>query len=139
VYLVTAIAGIVLLVPDDLVNLGKCLTATPVFLSNVASWTDGAYFAPSTSYTPLSHLWSIAVEQQFYLAYPLVLIFITRWLPRHRPASLIALAAASLALCIWASYTHPAANYFLAFTRAWELLLDATLAIGAAPRIRHRG
>jgi peptidoglycan/LPS O-acetylase OafA/YrhL len=134
----TAIAGVVLLVPDDLVNLGKFLTATPLFLSNIASWTNGGYFAPVTGNPPLGHLWSIAVEEQFYLVYPLLLLVITRYLPRHRRATLFALGLASLLLCIWASHSHPVANYFLAPARAWELLLGASLALGA-PRIGHRG
>jgi peptidoglycan/LPS O-acetylase OafA/YrhL len=135
----TAIAGVVLLVPDDLVNLGKFLTATPLFLSNIASWTNGGYFAPVSSNSPLGHLWSIAVEEQFYLVYPLLLLVITRYLPRYRRAMLFALGLASLLLCIWASYFHPEANYFLAPTRAWELLLGASLAFEGAPRIGHHG
>lgn len=135
----TAIAGVVLLVPGDLVNLGKFLTATPLFLSNIASWTNGDYFAPVTSDPPLGHLWSIAVEEQFYVVYPLLLLVITRYLPRYRRATLFALGLASLLLCIWASHFHPVANYFLAPTRAWELLLGASIALGAAPRIGHRG
>jgi peptidoglycan/LPS O-acetylase OafA/YrhL len=135
----TAIAGVVLLVPDDLVDLGKFLTATPLFLSNIASWTNGGYFAPVTRSPPLGHLWSIAVEEQFYLVYPLLLLIITRYLPGYRRATLFALGSASLLLCIWASYFHPLVNYYLAPTRAWELLLGASLALKGAPRIGHHG
>lgn len=134
----TAIASFVLLVPGDLVNLGKFLSATPLFLSNIASWTNGGYFA-RVSNPPLGHLWSIAVEEQFYLVYPVLLLFITRYLPRYRRATLFTLGLASLLLCIWASHFYPVANYFLAPSRAWELLLGASLALEGAPRIGHDG
>ena len=137
--LATAIAGAVLYVPDALVNLGKYLAAMPVLLSNVAAWTEGGgYFDPPTRQLALSHLWSIAVEEQFYLVYPLLLLTITRYLPAYRRATLIVLSAFSLALCIWASHYKPAANYYAAPTRAWELLLGAALALSGTPRIGHR-
>jgi peptidoglycan/LPS O-acetylase OafA/YrhL len=137
--LATAIAGVVLYVPDALVNLGKYLAAMPVLLSNVAAWTEGGgYFDPPTRQLALSHLWSIAVEEQFYLVYPLLLLTITRYLPAYRRATLIVLGAFSLALCIWASHYKPAANYYAAPTRAWELLLGAALALSGTPRIGHR-
>jgi peptidoglycan/LPS O-acetylase OafA/YrhL len=137
--LVTAAAGVVLFAPDELVNLGKFLAATPLLLSNVAAWIEGGgYFAPPSRELPLGHLWSIAVEEQFYLLYPLLLLTITRYLLPYRRATLIVLGGFSLALCIWASHYKPAANFYAAPTRAWELLLGATLALGGPPRIAHR-
>ena len=137
--LVTAIVAIALFTPDELVNVGKYLAATPVLLSNVATWAErSGYFAPDVRQLPLSHLWSISVEEQFYLLYPLLLITITRYGLRYRRLTLAVLAAISLALCVWASHYKPVANYFFAPTRAWELLLGAMLAIGGTPRIGHR-
>jgi peptidoglycan/LPS O-acetylase OafA/YrhL len=137
--LVTAIVAVALFTPDELVNVGKYLAATPVLLSNVATWTERrGYFAPDVRLLPLSHLWSISVEEQFYLIYPLLLIAITRYRLPYRRLTLVVLASVSLALCVWASHYKPAANYFFAPTRAWELLLGATLAIGGTPRIGHR-
>jgi peptidoglycan/LPS O-acetylase OafA/YrhL len=137
--LATAIVGVALFTPVELVNVGKYLAATPVLLSNVATWSErSGYFAPDVRQLPLSHLWSISVEEQFYLIYPLLLIAITRYRLPYRRLTLIVLALVSLALCIWASNHKPFVNYFFAPTRAWELLLGATLAIGGAPRIGHR-
>ena len=137
--LATALVAVALSTPADLVNLGKYLAATPVLLSNVAAWTEGrGYFAPEVRQLPLSHLWSISVEEQFYLIYPLLLIAITRYRLPYRRMTLIVLASVSLALCIWASHLRPMANYFFAPTRAWELLLGAALAVGGTPRIGHR-
>jgi peptidoglycan/LPS O-acetylase OafA/YrhL len=131
---VSAVVAAVLFLPRELVDLGRYLAATPLLLSNVASWAGGGYFAPRRPTVPLQHLWSIAVEEQFYLIYPLVLLLLTRYLPRQRALTLMAVALASLALCMWASRAHPVANYYLAPARAWELLLGAMLAL-ATPHV----
>lgn len=137
--LVTLIVAVALFTPDELVNVGKYLAATPVLLSNVATWSErSGYFAPNIRELPLTHLWSISVEEQFYLLYPLLLIAITRYRLSYRRLTLGVLAAVSLALCVWASHDKPWANYFFAPPRAWELLLGGTLAIGGTPRIGHR-
>ena len=136
--LVTAIVAIALFTPDQLVNVGKFLAATPVMLSNVATWTRGDYFAPGVRQLPLSHLWSISVEEQFYLIYPLLLIAITRYRLPYRRLTLVVFASLSLALCVWASHRAPEANYVFAPTRAWELLLGGMLTIGGVPRIGNR-
>src|ERR1700722_19669797 len=137
--LVTVIVAVALFTPHELVNVGKYLAATPALLSNVATWSErNGYFAPDVRQLPLSHLWSISVEEQFYLIYPLLLIAITRYRLPYRRLTLAVLASVSLALCVWASHYKPVANYFFAPMRAWELLLGATLAIGGTPRIGYR-
>jgi peptidoglycan/LPS O-acetylase OafA/YrhL len=99
-----------------------------VLITNVAAWTD--YTSGSH---PLVHLWSIAVEEQFYVAYPLLLLAVLR--AGKVPSLLLVgtLTGASFALCVWASYSAPTANLFLAPTRGWELLLGALLVLGDAP------
>jgi peptidoglycan/LPS O-acetylase OafA/YrhL len=127
--LVVTLAATWILLPRDLVKIGEYLAATSLLATNVAAWTYGGYFQavyPSV----LRHFWSIAVEEQFYVIFPLVLIVSGRFLPRHRWQFLTALAAVSLALCIWASDAKPLANFYLAPFRAWELLLGAALAAG---------
>lgn len=124
---VAALAATVLLLPWDLLDFGKFLAASSAFLSNLAAWNQGDYFNTARS-VPILHFWSLAVEEQFYLAYPLVLLLLARYLPRHRLLALIALAAISFAACVWASYEKPRSNFFLAPTRAWELLLGAIVA-----------
>jgi len=137
--LVTAIVGLALFTPDELINVGKYLAATPVVLSNIAAWAErSGYFAPNVRQLPLSHLWSIAVEEQFYLLYPLLLMATTRYRLPSRLLVLAVLAAASLSLCVWASHHRPVSNYFFAPTRAWELMLGAMLALAGTPRMRYR-
>ena len=135
---VVALLGWLLLMPAELILLGKPLAAAPVFLSNLAAWSEGGgYFQLSYLSSPLRHLWSIAVEEQFYLGYPLLLLAIDRYLPRQQVRVIAVLALLSLALCIWGSHYRPAFNYYALPTRAWELLLGGLLALTAvAPRSR---
>lgn len=123
-----ALGGWLLLLPEELKRLGKHLTAAPLFLSNLATWSDGNYFA-FDPFAPLEHLWSVAVEEQFYLVYPVTLLLLARWLPGHRRLTLLTLAGLSFAACLWTSRYHVAVGYFAAPTRAWELLMGALLAL----------
>jgi peptidoglycan/LPS O-acetylase OafA/YrhL len=137
--LVTTAVAVALLLPWDLARFGNFLAATSALGTNIAAWRDGiGYFQSNLTHVPLAHLWSIAIEEQFYLAYPIGLVLICRYLPRHRTCALIALAAASFAACVWGSYHAPAANFFLAPSRAWELLLGGMLATGGTRRIKSR-
>ncbi len=133
---VAAVLAVFLLLPWDLARFGRYLAATSVVATNIAAWLDGiGYFQSKLTHVPLSHLWSIAIEEQFYLTYPITLVLICRYLPRRRTQALIAMAAASFAACVWGSYHAPAANFFLAPSRAWELLLGAALATVGAGRM----
>jgi len=134
---ITVVAALLILFPSDLVSLGKYVASTLALLTNVVAWTDGGYFSVGRP-NPLLHLWSIAVEEQFYLLFPLALIVAGWALARRRWPLWAALAAASFALCIWASYTHPVANYYWAPCRAWELLLGAAIAESSVGSVSNR-
>lgn len=126
-----AAAAAVIFLPWDLATLGRYLAATPVFWTNVAAWLQGGgYFSSKLVHTPLAHFWSIAVEEQFYLFYPLTVAFICRYMPRLQRQALMVLAITSFGVCIWGSYHATGASYFLLPTRAWELLLGGVLATG---------
>jgi peptidoglycan/LPS O-acetylase OafA/YrhL len=127
-----ALAGVAILLPWDLARLGSYLAATSLLATNIADWMEGTgYFQSKMAHVPIAHFWSIAIEEQFYLFYPLTLWLICKYLPRHRTSALIALAVPSFAVCVWGSYHAPAANYFLAPSRGWELLLGGALATSA--------
>ena len=79
---------------------------------------------------PLAHVWSLAVEEQFYIVFPLVLLTIGKARSRRQISLIASCALASFALSVWASYAHPRANFFLTPTRAWELLLGSLIALG---------
>jgi peptidoglycan/LPS O-acetylase OafA/YrhL len=123
---VVAAVSFFLLLPVDLARFAQFLAMSAIFLGNIAAWLGGGYF--DTAGASLLHLWSIGVEEQFYLLYPLLFLIVLRRLPRGRAWPLAALGAASFALCVWASHRFPAANFFLAPTRGWELLAGAVVA-----------
>jgi peptidoglycan/LPS O-acetylase OafA/YrhL len=139
ILVVTATAAVLLLLPWDLKLYGRFSGYSSVLLANFAAWNDFGYFTRTDMPRPLLHLWSIAVEEQFYLLYPLALIVSARFAARHLVV-LIALAAlASFVVCVWGSYHSPSFTFFMAPMRAWELLCGALLALGVLPEVRRRG
>jgi len=136
--LVATVLAVIMLMPYDLTRFGKYLAASSLFLSNVPEWREGGgYLNSRAAYVAITHFWSIAVEEQFYLVYPAALFLIGTFVPGRRSAALLVLAGISLAVCVWGSYHQPLANFYLAPTRAWELLLGAVIAGNQAPWFRR--
>ena len=124
--------------PDDLKELGQSATATTLFASNILFWHRSGYFDAPAEPNALLHTWSLAVEEQFYIVFPLVLLFLVR-----RQSNCVVYVAAALlisfALAAWGVRDAPVTTFYLAPTRAWELLLGALLAMGAAPPPSRQG
>lgn len=113
--------------PTQLENFAGSVVATALFGSNFFFWWDSSYFSESLHLKPLFHTWSLAVEEQFYIAFPLLLL----WLARRRIgviAPIAALTLTSLFLARWMSTRYPTADFYLFPTRAWELSVGALLA-----------
>jgi peptidoglycan/LPS O-acetylase OafA/YrhL len=137
--LVVSVAAVAVLLPWDLARFARYMVATSVLGTNIAAWLERiSYFQSNLVHVPITHFWSIAIEEQFYLIYPITLAFIGKCLPRHQARVLMALAAISFALSVWGSYHAPAANYYLAPSRAWELLLGGALATGGERPVKSR-
>jgi peptidoglycan/LPS O-acetylase OafA/YrhL len=120
------VAGWFVLFPAEYKSLGKHFLSGAGFSSNLLFWRDASYFDSASEVKPLLHLWSLGVEEQFYLAWPLVLLVGARL---KRLASMIALVlAGSLALCIVRTSHDATAAFFSPVTRAWEFMLGAALA-----------
>jgi peptidoglycan/LPS O-acetylase OafA/YrhL len=130
------VAALFVLLPDELVLFGRNLLAGVLFCANILDWMHATnYFAADAGRNPLLHLWSLSVEEQFYLVWPVTLI----WLARRRrilPAAIAAMAAASLAAAAILSTRDPNFVFYLLPARAWELLLGAFLA--AVPHLAPR-
>jgi hypothetical protein len=75
------------------------------------------------------HTWSLAVEEQFYIAFPLVLYGLHRWLKRYQLVVILAATTLSFAICLWGTFHKPGATFYLAPFRAWELLMGALVAL----------
>lgn len=109
--------------------LGKQVLAATLFVSNFYFWQNEDYFAADPSSQPLLHTWSLAVEEQFYLIFPLLLLLIARWLNKRVLVVLAGLIAVSLAASILVTPVEPSTAFYLLPTRAWELGAGALLAI----------
>jgi len=133
---VTLALGCAILLPLPLRELGRSAAATAVFGSNIYFYATVDYFY--SDLMPLVHTWSLAVEEQFYLLYPLMLMA-TRGLARRTIlALLIVLATLSLGIGAFLALTDPAAGFYLLPSRIWELLAGALVAMGAYPRFSQR-
>jgi peptidoglycan/LPS O-acetylase OafA/YrhL len=128
----TAAIGLGVLLPEDLADLGREVSAATAFASNVLYWRETGYFEAAAGQKLLLHTWSLAVEEQFYVVFPLVMYLVVRASVSRVPFIAAALAL-SFALAVWGIRHEPAATFYLAPTRAWELLLGALLAAGAFP------
>lgn len=135
---VATIVGLVVLLPSDLLLLGKSLLATILFGSNLFLWRTSGYFNATSEINPLLHTWSLAVEEQFYLVFPFVLALLMRTSLRFALAGLATMVAVSFLLCVVVQPIRPTATFYLLPFRAWELGVGALLALGAFPTIGSR-
>ncbi len=134
------VAGWFTLTPDAYASLGKSAAAQSLMVSNVHFWRDTGYFAPTAEEKPLLHTWSLAVEEQFYLFVPLLLLLTAHGRrPRRVVWVLGVFAAASFLLGAYGAFRHPSATFYLLPTRAWELLAGALLACRPLPRSDRPG
>lgn len=127
--LCTLIAGFFLLEPLSLVNLAKSGLAYALMLSNVYFWRSSDYFSESAELQPLLHTWSLAVEEQFYILYPLIVFLLLRKSRLLAFSTILALGIVSFVLSAYGVTTHPEATFYLLPTRAWELIAGGLLVI----------
>lgn len=128
VILVSSLVAPLLMVPYQLEHFGWSVLSLAAFGSNFYFWKSTGYFAPDAGILPLLHTWSLAVEEQFYIVFPLLLIALQRYGRRVAVPGFLVLALGSLFLAEWMSTQSSTAAYFLLPTRAWELLLGVLLA-----------
>ncbi len=132
--LVAALAVWVLM-PHALTRFGAMLAASGLFLTNMLLWTGQGYFEQGPRQLALTHLWSLGVEEQFYLTWPLLLALLSsRWLRPLRALAFVGLLAGSLALAqMWMAGGAANSAFYLFPARAWEFLLGGLLALGIIP------
>ena len=114
--------------PPDMEDFSKSLVAVSIFSSNFLFWLESGYWDAASELKPLLHTWSLAVEEQYYLLFPLFLMMMWRFRKRWIVGSFMLIAAASLVVAQWGAYHYPAATFFLLPTRAWELAIGASIA-----------
>ncbi|MES2494870.1 MAG: acyltransferase family protein [Pseudomonadota bacterium] len=135
--LATMLLGLVMLPPAELRELAKTVVATVGFFANFLFYTLSGYFDGQSELKPLLHTWSLAVEEQFYLVFPLALTAAYRLRPRWLPALLRMAAALSLAWSIYELGQDPSRAFYYPWPRAFELLIGAIVAVGAVPKVGH--
>jgi len=124
----TLAVGVTIFLQPELTSLAKNAIASAFFSANLMLLSEAGYFDLAAHLKPLLHLWSLGIEEQFYLVWPLAL-----WLtPRKWRSMMVAcVITASFALNVALVRSHPQAAFYLPFTRAWELMLGASL-VGVA-------
>ncbi|MFK4511390.1 acyltransferase [Bradyrhizobium daqingense] len=119
--------GLVVLTPDELAQLGEHVFFGAGFLSNIVLWSESGYFDTAATQKPLLHLWSLGIEEQFYIFWPVLLWFAFK--AKAKTAALLgALLLASFAANVFLSATNISAAFYLPISRFWELAAGAALA-----------
>ncbi len=127
VLLATLAAGLLLLTPDELKLLGKHVAGGATYVSNLVLWKEAGYFDQSAVLKPLLHLWSLGVEEQFYIVWPVLL-----WLLYKSRLNFLTMtclfAVVSFILCLKGVTRHPTAAFYAPWMRVWELAAGGILA-----------
>lgn len=129
----SSVAAWFLLMPAEFAYFARSLKAAALFTSNIQFEKESGYFDIGARMKPLLHTWSLAVEEQFYILFPLLLVTISRYARRHTVPILIGLLVASFAASTWMLFRSQVAVFYLLQFRAWELLLGALLAFNTIP------
>jgi peptidoglycan/LPS O-acetylase OafA/YrhL len=132
VVVLTAIPSFQYMLTFERSEFFRSVVAVVTFTSNFFFWYQTGYFDHAAVEKPLLHTWSLAVEEQFYLALPLLLLILSRAVRRGRytqPLVLGTLATGSFALSLWLMHTSRSAEaFFMSIPRAWEFLVGGVLA-----------
>lgn len=123
----TLVAGWFILIPSDLGNLGKHTLGGAGFVSNLVLWSEAGYFDTAAELKPLLHLWSLGIEEQFYIVFPLFIVLLRRfrW---NRTLSIAVCLVGSLAFSIVLTPRDQSAAFYNPLARVWEILIGVLLA-----------
>lgn len=130
----SSLAAAALMIPQDLREFAESLIAASAFVANIFFWLNIDYFATQAEFKPLLHTWSLSVEEQFYVFFPLFLWAAFRW-RRFVSALILIGTACSFALNLYGIRNNPDPTFYLTPFRAWELLLGSILALNMMPRL----
>jgi peptidoglycan/LPS O-acetylase OafA/YrhL len=127
---VVLLGAALLYFPEDFARVPKSALMAIAFLSNVGFFMETGYFAGGAETMPLLHTWSLAVEEQFYFGFPILLILIARYRPTARQGVIAGLALISFVIAVLTQADGTGSAFYLLPARAWELFIGALLAVG---------
>ncbi len=113
----------------------RSLTSSALFVSNILFYKTYGYFDEAAALNPLLHTWSLSVEEQFYVLFPIFVFAVRRLPPIVRTASILTITAGSLLYSAWLVKTDISGAFYLVQSRAWELMVGALLANSTLPPI----
>ncbi|CAN0628013.1 exopolysaccharide production protein ExoZ [Burkholderia multivorans] len=124
--------------PADVHDLSRYIVSVIFFVSNVIFYSSSGYFDAGMAHNPLLHTWSLSVEEQFYVVFPLVLFALRNKSRRLQVLIVLVVAVVSFAEAVRTVQVDPSAAFYLLPSRAWELMLGALVAMGSLPKLRNR-
>ena len=137
-YLLCIASAFFLNFPTEAETIGRSIIASTFFVSNIFFYGRSGYFDRDSETNPLLHTWSLSVEEQFYVLFPLVIFAIWKFSHRARVSAISIIALASFLYAAYMVYADASAAFYLVQFRAWELAVGSLLAINALPKISRR-
>ena len=116
------------MLPNQIQDFSQSLVAVSLFISNIQFWRESGYFETEAEEKPLLHTWSLAVEEQYYLLFPIFLILTWRFGKNKVFWMIAVIAAFSLIISEWGVRKNSTANFYLAPFRAWEIFAGSLTA-----------
>ncbi len=117
------------MLPQELKEFSESLVAVPLFASNILFYLTSGYFDTASELKPFLHTWSLAVEEQYYVIFPLFLLLSWRLGRKWIVSSLFTVAIMSMGAAQWGSLTHTSFTFYLLPTRAFEILIGALISL----------
>jgi len=131
---VCVVVGYFTMLPGQYADFAGSAMAAFLFVSNGFFWRQTGYFAPVAEWMPLLNTWSLAVEEQYYVVFPLFMLMARRWRVARQLVVIGIVFTGSFLLSAYGAYHHPSAAFYLTPFRAWELLLGVLIAYSPSPR-----
>jgi peptidoglycan/LPS O-acetylase OafA/YrhL len=124
--------------PLEAKAIGESIISSIFFVSNILFYSQSGYFDRNMETNPILHTWSLSVEEQFYVIFPIIIYLIRNFNDKLKIRILFAIALSSFLSCVWMVRFHPQAAFYLVQFRAWELLIGSLLAVNAVPKLIHQ-